>query len=153
MSYLQNRQSQVHINGTFSEKITINIFHFIYYIYIEHLESYFFCRFLNVTLQFSCLGHFPYCVNSIFLRGSHPSQIKSLGSIQVCHLIQGNTSSLFCLSMQHSFTHSLMAGRSMVVGHVLMDHMFLHVHQSHRHDSTYPGHFISWGALWEPLVC
>ena len=34
---------------------------------------------------FSCLGHFPHCVIPLFsLRGSHPSQINSLGSIQVC---------------------------------------------------------------------
>ena len=41
-----------------------------------HLYSAFriwlFCRFSNVTLQFSSLGHFPYCVIPFFLRGNHP---------------------------------------------------------------------------------
>ena len=31
--------------------------------------------------------------------------------------------------------------------------MFFYVHQSHRHDSTHPSLFMSWGALWEHLVC
>ena len=41
------------------------------YIYIAHLESDF-CRFSNVTLQFSCLGHFAYCVIPLLLRRGHP---------------------------------------------------------------------------------
>ena len=96
------------------------LFIFIYYIYIAHLL---FCRFSNVALQFSHLGHFPYCVIPLFLRVATPSQIKSLGSIQVCHLIPSNTSFSFGLSMQHSFPHSLMADRSMVfwwTTHVLL---------------------------------
>ena len=56
--------------------------------------------------------------------------------------------------MQHSLVHSLIAGRSMVVGHVLTEpHVFFYVHQSHRHYSTHPCLFMSWGALWKPLVC
>ena len=59
----------------------------------------------------------------------------------------------FGLSIQHSFTHSLMADRSMVVGHVPMVHTFFYVHQSHRYGSTPPALFMSWGAPWEPHVC
>ena len=60
----------------------------------------------------------------------------------------------FGLSMQHSFMHSHMTGRNMVVGLVLMDHThYFYMHQSDRYDITHPRFFISWGALWEPLVC
>ena len=74
---------------------------------------------------------FSYCVIPLFLKGSHPLPINSLGSIQVCHLIPGNTSFSFGLSMQHSFIHSLMAERSMVVGHVPTVHICSFMCTSH----------------------
>ena len=106
------------------------------------------------SFSFSCSGHFFHTVLfHISWGGATLSQINSLGSIQVCHLIMGNTSFSFHLSMQHSFAHSLMADRSIVVGHILMVHTFFYVQQLYRHDSTHPSHFMSWGTLWEPLVC
>ena len=45
---------------------------YIYYIYIEHLESYLIVDFQMSFYDFSCLGNFPYCVIPLFLEGSHP---------------------------------------------------------------------------------
>ena len=104
--------------------------------------------------NFSCLGHFPYCVTPLILRGSHPlpDQLPGEYTGPPSHMKQYLF--LFGLSMQHSFTHSLMTDRSMVVGHVPMYHTCsFHAHQSHRDDSTHPSLFTSWGALWEPLAC
>ena len=93
------------------------------YIYIVHLESDFFVDFQMSLYNFSCLGHFTYCVIPLILRGSHPSQINSLGEHTglPSHMRQYLFLS-FGPSMQHSLAHSLMADRSTVVGHVLMDH-------------------------------
>ena len=102
--------------------------------------------------NFSCLGHFPYGVIPLFLEGKPPSPRSTpWGAYRPAISYEAIPLFSFGLSMQYSFTHSLIADKSMVVGHVLMDHTFFYVHQSYRHDSTHPGLFMSWGALWEPL--
>ena len=57
------------------ENQLLQIFHFIYYIYIAHLESCFFVDFqmsLN-SFSFSSSGHFFHTVSfDFFLKGSHP---------------------------------------------------------------------------------
>ena len=63
--------------------------------------------------------------------GATPYQINSLGSIQACHLIWGNTSLSSSPSMQHLLAHSFMADRSMVVGKIPMDHMYSFMCTSH----------------------
>ena len=80
------------------------------YIYIAHLESDFFCRFSNVTLQFSCLGHFAYCVIPLFLRRNHPLPYQLPGE-HTClpsHLRQY----LFIIwPCNEALTHTLSHGR------------------------------------------
>ena len=93
------------------------------HLHLLHLYSAFriIVRFSNVALQF-----FIFLLRPLFHTvsfhfswgGATPSQINSLGSIQVCHLMHGNISFSFGRSMQHSFTQSLMADRGMEVGHV-----------------------------------
>ena len=87
---------------------------------------------LLYNFSFSCSGHFFQTVSFHFSwGGATPYPINSLGSIQVCHLILSNTSFSFGLSMQHSFTHSLMADRSIVVGHIQTVHMHSFMCTSH----------------------
>ena len=82
-----------------------------------------FCRFSNGALQSFLLRPLSILCHSTFSWvGATPSLINSLGSIQAHHLIWGSTSFCLALQMQHSFAHSLMADRSMVVEHVPMDH-------------------------------
>ena len=125
-----------------------------YYIYIAHLESrqIFKCRF--TIFHFPAQATLSYCVIPLFLRGSHPSQINSQGSIQACHLIWGNTS-FFVWPFNAALIHTFIYGRQNYGDWACSDgpHMFLYVHQSHRHDSTHPSLFRSWGALRGPLVC
>ena len=84
--------------------------------------------------------------------GATPSHIYSLGSIQACHLIWGNTSLLFGPSMQHSLAHSLMADRGTVVGHVLTDHIFFYVH-SHIDMTAHTPAFLWVGEHSGNLIC
>ena len=97
-----------------------------------------------------------FCIlcNSIVLKGSHslPDQLPGEHTGPPSHTRQYLFLS-FGLSVQHSLTHSLIADRSTVAGHVPTDHTFFYLYQSHRHDSTQPSLFMSWVALCEPLVC
>ena len=117
-----------------------------------HLESHF-GRFSNVTLQFSCLGHFAYCVIPLFLRRSHhlPDQLPGEHTGLPSHTRQY----LYPLALQcsiHSHTHLWQIKYG---GQACSDgpHVFFYVHQSHGHDSTHPSLCTSWVALWEALVC
>ena len=104
-------------------------------------------RFSKVTLQFFIFLLRPLFIlcHSIFLEGEPPPPRSTPLGVYRSAISYGAT--------QHSYTHSLMADRSMAVGHVPMVHTCFYVHQSHRHDSTYPGIYMSLGAFWEPSVC
>ena len=85
------------------------------------------------------------------MRGSHPLPDQLPGE-HTGHMPQAVRRSYLYnrLDCCHSHTHSHMvtADRSTVVGHVPTVHTCsFYVHQSHRHDSTHPGLFTSWGAL------
>ena len=96
---------------------------------------------------------FAYCVIPFSWGGATPSQINSLGSIQAHHLIWGSTSLSFSLSVQHSLTHSLVADRSMVVGHVLIDHMCSFMCASHIDMTAHNLAFLWVGStLWTSCV-
>ena len=80
--------------------------------------------------------------------------VRSSEYIQACHLIQGSTSFLSAFQCStHLHTHSWQIEKYGGWACSNGPHMFFYVHQSHRHDSTHPSLFTSWGALWEPLVC
>ena len=110
--------------------------------------------FYKLFYIYSCTGHFLHIVSFHFPEGEPPPPRSSpWGGIQVCHLIQGSTSLLFSLSVQHSLTHSLMADRSSVVGHVPMDHTCSFMCASHRDMTAHNlAFFMSWVAPCEPLV-
>ena len=127
------------------------------YIYISvHLYSAFRtepqCQFSNVTSQlFFHQATFLHTV-SFLIEGSHPlpDQLPGEHTCPPSHTRQ----CLFIVQpvwMWHSLTHSHVVDRSMVVGHVPMDHMFFYVYQSHRHGSTQPSLFTSWVVLCELL--
>ena len=125
------------------------------YIYIAQLESDF-CRFSNVALQFSCLGHFAYCVIPLFLRGSHPLPDLLPGEhTGLPFHMTGNTSLSFGPSIQHSlaYTHSWQI-EVQWFGHVLTDHTCSFMCTSHINMMAHSlSLFMSWRALWKTLVC
>ena len=56
--------------------------------------------------------------------------------------------------VQHSLTHSIMADRRIVVGHVPTDNTCSFMCTNHIDMTTHnPAFFMSWVALCEPLVC
>ena len=119
-------------------------------IYIAHWED---CiRLIYCTSQ--CFLHRPLfsVLCHSFLRGIQPLQDQLPG--EHTGLLSQTEQCLFLSfgpSVQDSHIHSLIVDRSMVVGHVPMDHVFFYVHLSHRHDSTQPSLFTSWVALCERL--
>ena len=136
------------------------------YIYVDthtqyfisvHLYSAFkiwlFCRFSNIPLQFSCLGHFAYCVIPLFLRESDPlpdklpREHRGLPSHirQYIFIIRP-----FSAALTWTLTH----GRYKYGGWTCSSrpHLFFYVHQSHRSDSTHPILFYEFGTLWKPPV-
>ena len=104
------------------------------------------------NFSFSCSGHFFHMCDSFFLGEPSPPRSTPWGAYRSAISYKAVPLS-FDLSMQHSFTHSLTADRSMVVGHVLTVHTCSFVCTSHRNDSTHPSLFMSLGALWESYVC
>ena len=90
-----------------------------------------FVDFQMLLYNFSCLGLFPYCVIPFILRGSYPLPHQLPGEHTGPPSHMSYYLFLFSLSMKHSFAHSLMADRSMVVGHVLMDHTCSFMSTSH----------------------
>ena len=113
-----------------------------------------FCRFSNVALPFSCLGHFPYCVIPLFLRWSHPltDQLPGEHTGLPSHTM---AIPLFCLAFQcntHLHTHSW----QIEVWWLGMFQWTTHSLMCSRHidlTAQTPAFFMSRVALWEPLVC
>ena len=97
--------------------------------------------------QFILAKASSFLVIPLYWGGAKSSQITSLGSIQVCHLMW-SSAFLYLSSEPHIYSfHSpinlYLVGQSMVVGHTPMVHTCSsNVHQSHRHDSTHPGLFL-----------
>ena len=87
---------------------------------------------LLYNFSFSCSGHFFHTV-SFHLSWGEPPPPRSTPWEAYRSAISswGNTSFSFGLSMQHSFSHSLMADRSMVIGHVLIIHTYSFMCTSH----------------------
>ena len=86
--------------------------HFIFisfqYNHIVHLESDF-CRFSNVALQFSCLGHFAYCAIPLFFLEGEPPPPRSSPWRAYRPAISYEAIHLYHLALHcsiHSHTHS-----------------------------------------------
>ena len=121
-------------------------------IYIAHWVD--FIRLIYCASQ--CFLHRPLfsVLCHSFLRGSHPLQDQLPGEHTVS-AISGGAVPLFLSfgpSVQHLHIHSLIVDRSMVVGHVLMDHMCSFMCTNHIDmTATQPSLFTSWLALCELL--
>ena len=108
---------------------------------------------LLYNFSFSSSGHFFHTVSfHISWGGATSSEINSMGNIQIYHLIWGNTSFSFGLSMQHSFTQSHMASISMMVGHLLVVYTFF-MCTSHIGITTHTPAFYKAGDHSGNLLC
>ena len=86
---------------------------------------------LLYNFSFSCSGHFFHTVSFHFSWGEPPPPRSTPWGAYRSAILYEAVPLSFGLSMQHSFTHSLMADRSMVVGHVLMVHICSFMCTSH----------------------
>ena len=103
-------------------------------------------------LHFTAHVIFSILCHSIFFMGSSPPRSTPWGVYRSAISYEAIPLSS-SLSMQPSFKHSLMADRSMVVGHIPTVHTFFYVNQSHSYNSTHLCLLMSQEALWESLVC
>ena len=101
---------------------------------------------------FCCSGHFPYCI-ILFLEGEPPPPRSTpWGAYRPASHVGQYL--FYCSTLQCStlLLHLLLVDRSMVVGHVLMDHMCSFMCTSHIDMTAHnPAFFLSWVALCELL--
>ena len=116
------------------------------------LPKYYLFMCFTVTSSF-WLRPSSFLVIPLYWGGATSSQINSLWSIWVCHLMWGSASiyppSEPYIYSFHTFTNSYQVGKSMVVGHILMVHTCSLMCTNHIDMMAHTQAFLKcWGTLW-----